>query len=128
MPLDFDTFISKEVYDKAAYMGSRLRGVDKSTIANIISTFQSVEDPHEAALLTMMYIRRQAGRREIPEWISRELISHLREIYNSFKDDKRKLKDAINKYLILVKWVFDSGVKVDLKNFDEFLDYSVGKK
>jgi len=137
MTLDFYTFINKDVYDKAVYAGSLLRKIeyvnskkvktDKSTVENIISIFQSREDPHEAALLTMLYISRQMGRNEIPQEAGKNLLSTLKEIYNSFKSEGDKLKEAFNKYLILVKWVFESEVKPGLKNFDEFIEYSISK-
>jgi hypothetical protein len=113
------------IYDWAVNSGSRLKihRTDKSTIANILEQFQSVADPKEAALLTMMYIKRQAGRREIDRFDGNMLIERLGEIYNKYFNEPEKLKENILKFLTLVKWAYESDFDREIKDFNDFMNY-----
>jgi hypothetical protein len=101
----------------------RNRGTDKSTIANILSQFQSLSDPKEAALLTMMYIRRQIGRGEIDRHAGNNLIQFLNKLYNDYYNDTEKLRTNILKFLVLMKWAYESEFRRVIKDFNEFIDY-----
>ncbi|HDI10232.1 MAG TPA: hypothetical protein ENF65_00630 [Euryarchaeota archaeon] len=121
---DFENFMRKEVYDKAAVAGSKLcsKGVDKSTVNNMISVFNSEEDPESACLLLITYIKRQVGRGEIHREAGGTLVRDLYEIYSSFREmGKEDLRSALYKYLVLSKWVFESGIRREVKKFEELL-------
>lgn len=128
VPINYEDFMKRQVYDWAAYIGSGLRGVDKSTIANIISTFQSIPDPEEAVLLTIAYIKRQEARGEIKSKpVAKNLVYHLYLLFKNFKNNKEQLRNAVNKYLILSKWIFDTNPKIDLKDFNAFINFTIKK-
>jgi endonuclease III len=113
------------IYNWAIQIGSMLRnrGTDKSTIANILSQFQSLSDPKEAALLTMMYIRRQIGRGEIDRYAGNNLIQFLNKLYNDYYNDTERLRTNILKFLVLMKWAYESEFRRVIKDFNEFIDY-----
>jgi len=113
------------IYNWAIQIGSMLRnrGTDKSTIANILSQFQSLSDPREAALLTMMYIRRQIGRGEINKYAGSNLIQILNKLYNDYYNDAEKLRTNILKFLVLMKWAYESELRREIKDFNEFIEY-----
>jgi hypothetical protein len=96
---------------------------DKSTIENILSQFQSMSDTKEAALITMMYIRRQIGRKEINKEAGNYLIQILNKLYNDYYNDVEKLRTNISKFLILMKWAYESEFKREINDFNEFIDY-----
>ena len=119
--LTYKEFMNNTVYDMAAKTGSRAVGrVDKSTINNLLSIFQGTSDVSDAAKLLLTYIVRQSARHEIPRDVSRDLASDIKVIYESFKEDPNKLRNAINKYLVLIKWFFESEIR-NVRNFAEFV-------
>ncbi len=121
----FGQFINKEVYDRAAVTGSKKFGIDKSTINNMIEIFQG--DPIDACLLLMVWIKRQEARREITQQFSRSIINDLADIYNRFKSAPILLEQAVRKYLILVKWIFESDIS-NINNIDEFIKQAGGRQ
>ncbi len=120
--LDYQKFITNDIYDWACRVGSKARStkkIDKTTVNNILEMFKG--DPIDACPLLEIYIVRQAERNEIDISVARELIRDIHQIYNSFKDDKKKLGEVLMKYLILFKWVYESqGVYVE--DFNKFID------
>jgi len=106
------------IYDWAVNLGSKLkvRRTDKSTVANILELFQSIPDPKEAALLTMMYIARQIGRGNL-------IIERLSELYNKFSQEPEKLKETTLKLLTLMKWAYESEFRNEIRDFNDFISY-----
>ena len=126
--LDYQKFITNDIYDWACRVGSKAKEassnkIDKTTINNILEMFKG--DPIDACPLLEIYIIRQAERHEITRDLAQELIRDINQIYNSFKDDKKKLGEALTKYLILFKWVYESQ-QVYGKNFQEFINNFIG--
>lgn len=116
-------FLHKEVYDMAAATGSKGFDVDRSTINNMIEIFQG--DPIDACLLLMVWIKRQESRGEIKQQFSQLLIKNLFYIYTEFKEEPDMLEQAIRKYLILIKWIFESKV-YNINNIVEFIKRAGG--
>jgi hypothetical protein len=96
---------------------------DKSTVDNILSLFQSILDPKDAALMTMMYIKRQIAREEIEETAGHFLLQKLYEFYNNYHNDDRKLRDNISKFLTLMKWAYESKIEEEIEDFNAFIEY-----
>jgi|OSPMetMinimDraft_2_1075162.scaffolds.fasta_scaffold00248_14 hypothetical protein len=96
---------------------------DKSTVDNILSLFQSILDPKDAALMTMMYIKRQIAREEIEETAGHFLLQKLYEFYNNYYNDDRKLRDNISKFLTLMKWAYESKIEEEIEDFNAFIEY-----
>jgi len=122
----FEEFMRTKVYDLAARAGSQVYSfrVDKSTIENLIPIFQRESDPINGALLLMAYIMRQTGRGQINGNVGRLMLDNLRNILDNFRNDPEKLRAAIQKYLLLVKWVYEAYERAPRKtveNFDELL-------
>jgi endonuclease III len=113
------------IYDWAVNLGSKLkaRRTDKSTVANILELFQSIPDPKEAALLTMMYIARQIGRGEIYRDVGNLIIEKLSELYNKFSQEPEKLKETTLKLLTLMKWAYESEFRNEIRDFNDFISY-----
>jgi hypothetical protein len=113
------------IYDWAVNLGSKLkvRRTDKSTVANILELFQSIPDPKEAALLTMMYIARQIGRGEIYRDVGNLIIERLGELYNKFSQEPEKLKETTLKLLTLMKWAYESEFRNEIRDFNDFISY-----
>jgi len=113
------------IYDWAVNLGSKLkvRRTDKSTVANILELFQSIPDPKEAALLTMMYIARQIGRGEIYRDVGNLIIERLSELYNKFSQEPEKLKETTLKLLTLMKWAYESEFRNEIRDFNDFISY-----
>jgi hypothetical protein len=82
-----------------------------------------LSDPREAALLTMMYIRRQIGRGEINKYAGSNLIQILNKLYNDYYNDAEKLRTNILKFLVLMKWAYESELRREIKDFNEFIEY-----
>ncbi|MGC9069173.1 MAG: hypothetical protein ACP5IZ_09420 [Thermoprotei archaeon] len=114
-----------EIYDWSIEAGSRVRA-DKSTVNNIISTFQGNPNVDEAFRELVLYIARQASRNEINYDSARMILSHLKQIYYKYSNNKDMLRESVSKYLVLMKWVFEckeSNPSLrDLRNFDEFFE------
>jgi hypothetical protein len=96
------------------------RNPDKSTIENLISAFYGEEDPIKGVLILQLYIARQKGRKEIPPRFASNALSYIAEIYNKYKDDKEKLREAIETFLLALKWSYESKVK-SVRNMDDFI-------
>jgi len=124
----FEEFMSTKVYDLAACTGSQLSfKVDKTTIENLIPIFQRESDSINGALLLMAYIMRQIGRGQINRSVGNLMLSNLKNIFDSFRDDPEKLRAAIQKYLLLIKWIYESGPRKSVENFDEFIKLYTGE-
>ncbi|MEM2698889.1 MAG: hypothetical protein QXS98_05455 [Candidatus Nitrosocaldus sp.] len=119
----FNEYIYKKVYDKAASTASRVYGTDRATINNMLEMFQG--DPIEASLLLMVWIKRQEARGEMKRPFSSMLIKDLYEMYTYFKYDANKLERVIRKYLILIKWIFESRIN-NVNNIEEFIQKAQG--
>jgi len=122
MSSNFEKFINEEVYDFAVKAGSlaRSRRVDKATVSNILSLFQGESDPVNAVLLLIAYIGRQMGRGEIAREVGVTMINDLKDVFKRFRNNKENFRLAVHKYLVLVRWVYESGVRY-AKNFEEFI-------
>lgn len=142
--LDYDEFMTKTIYDWTCKLseeinrnrstGKTQKIIDKTTVNNIVEIFQG--DPTDAAHLLMLYIIRQSKRDEIKNpRLAQLLINDICQIYKSFSTNKKYLEEAIRKYLILFKWVYESsqgekessqGEKLGGKDFDEFVSNFIG--
>jgi len=124
---NFEEFMRTKVYDLAVHAGSQMRGrVDKTTIENLIPIFQRESDTINGALLLMAYIMRQIGRGQIDRNVGRLMLSDLKNIFDSFKSDQEKLRAAIQKYLLLIKWVYESEPRKSVETFEEFVKLYAG--
>jgi len=122
MENEYELFINDKVYDMAASSGAYTarRGLDRAQVANILEAFDSEYDPISAVKLTIAFIARQIGRREIPGDIGYRIINDLRNILKKFSGDE--LRNAARKYLYLFKWFFESNIRFEVNNFDEFIE------
>ncbi len=124
----FGEFMEREVYNFASKAGTLASGrVDKSTISNMLSLFQGEADPLDAILLLITYVLRQMGRNEIPRHIGSIFISHLNEIFKKFRDNHEKLRSATQKYLVLMKWIYESNVRGRVNSFEELIQVVVSR-
>jgi len=48
------------------------------------------------------------------------------KIFNSFKNNKRELEEAIRMYLVLFKWVFESKIGDRNQDFQKFINNFIG--
>jgi len=116
-----------EVYDLVARNSAGILGMDKTTMNNLVSLFQGEASPVDALKLLIMYIARQMGRGEIDRRTGRELVRTLQGIYGRFGRDREMLRAAVMKFLTLLKWVYDSRVRVQRgSNFDGLVRAIVG--
>ncbi|MEM1625584.1 MAG: hypothetical protein QW794_02570 [Thermosphaera sp.] len=135
-PLQKDRFLREEVYNRAVNVGSLMlsthsdrekkpvKGVDETTINNMISLFltrSSQGSVKEALNEVVLYIARQVGRGEISREVGQQLMEDIRTIYNIFKNDEKGLESALSKYLIMAKWVYDSGIE-GVRNLEELMN------
>lgn len=135
-PLQKDHFLREEVYNRAVNVGSLMlssrsdrekksvKGVDETTINNMISLFltrSSQGSVKEALNELVLYIARQVGRKEISYEVGQQLMEDIRAMYNIFKNDEKGLESALSKYLIMAKWVYDSGIK-GVRNLEELMN------
>jgi hypothetical protein len=111
-----------DVFDIAASTGTLAssKRLERNQIANILELFESEADPLASVKLTIAFITRQVGRREIPIDIGNKMVSDLKIILNSLEGEE--LKAATRKYLYLLKWFFESGVRFRSKDFNDFLE------
>jgi hypothetical protein len=98
--------------------------IDKTQINNLLEIFKG--DPEEAAKVLMLYITRQSKRGEIEEDVAKQLVSDIYKIFNSFKNNKRELEEAIRMYLVLFKWVFESKIGDRNQDFQKFINNFIG--
>jgi hypothetical protein len=116
-----EKFMKEDVFNLAINTGSRMIDrVDKATISNIISLFLGRGDVKEALNELVIYIARQIGRREIPRDVGKMLLLNLKEIKSKCESEEQ-LRDAVSKYLVLLRWVYDSDVR-GVSNIDAFID------
>jgi len=114
-------FRRREIFDVAVRAGcSMIRRVDKSTINNMISLFLGREDVDIAINELMIYIARQSGRGELPRDVAVRLLSDIKRIRNIY-EDRGVLRELLSKYLILIRWAYDSGVS-GARNLDELIN------
>ncbi|MEM2185318.1 MAG: hypothetical protein QXO99_08605 [Candidatus Methanomethylicia archaeon] len=130
MSLDYEKFINEDIYNLASKVGSiaSVRNVDKSQVANILSTFESTSNPVDALRLTVTFIARQIMRGEIPRDLGFQLIKDLKDIHDKFSTEGDKLKAATTKYLYLFKWIFESKPRIIVNNFEDFLNAIIGAR
>lgn len=122
---DFEEFMSQKIYDLAAEAGTALVGADKTTISQLVDIFQSEGNAVSACPLLILHVIRQSSRDELPKHGANILVRHLSYIYQNLKDDREKIGQAIFKYLTLVKWVYESGLRKQVKTFQEFVEESI---
>ena len=124
--LDYNKFIKEEVYNMACRVGGLavVNRIDKTQINNLLEIFKG--DPEEAAKVLMLYITRQSKRGEIEEDVAKQLVSDIYKIFNSFKNNKRELEEAIRMYLVLFKWVFESKIDDRNQDFQKFINNFIG--
>ena len=116
-----EEFMREDIFNLAVNTGSRMiNRVDKTTISNIISLFLGRVNVKGALNELVIYIARQIGRREIPRDVGKMLLQNLREIKSKCGSEEQ-LRDAISKYLVLLRWVYDSDVR-GVSNIDAFID------
>ncbi len=119
---EFEEFMNKKVYDWACKCSKILGKTDKTTINNLVEVFKG--DPVEAYHLLLLYIVRETNRDEIDIQLAKQLVSDIHYIYKKFNNNKQYLEEAIRKYLVLFKWVFESVVKnkrLAGADFEEFV-------
>jgi hypothetical protein len=125
---DYNEFISKGVYDMACRVGGlavlAVNKIDKTQINNLLEIFKG--DPEEATMVLMLYVARQSARNEIPRNVAQQLVSDIYQIFNSFKNNKTELEEAIRKYLVLFKWVFESGIGDKNQDLQKFINNFIG--
>ncbi|MEM4274941.1 MAG: hypothetical protein QXK74_06110 [Candidatus Nitrosocaldaceae archaeon] len=117
--MQFDEFMNKGVYDMVIKCASNARGLDKSTVSNMLEIFQG--NAISATLTLMIYIKRQEKRGEIPYNVASSLFNDLASIYNSFSSSEEKLSKAVYKYLLLFKWAFECEITQRVNTFDDFI-------
>lgn|GEM_PF-866855 len=120
----------KQIFDLAAKTGSALANsrTDKTTIENIIPIFQRESDPVNATLLLTAYILRQSGREEIDRSVSGLLLSDIKIILDNFKDKPEKLREVLQKYLVLIKWIYESKPRSRVEHFDDLLKLFITRR
>ena len=117
---EVENFQRYGIFNVAVRAGcSMIRRVDRSTINNMISLFLGREDVDVAINELIMYIARQSGRGEIPRDVAARLLSDIKRI-RSICEDHRVLRELLSKYLILIRWAYDSGVG-GARNLDELV-------
>ncbi|MEM2304876.1 MAG: hypothetical protein QXK51_05965 [Candidatus Methanomethylicia archaeon] len=115
-----DEFIREDIFNLAINTGSKMTPrVDKTTLSNLISLFLGRLDAKAALNELIVYIARQTGRREIPRDIAKLLLSDIRQIRSKCRNEE-ELREAISKYLVLLRWVYDSDVR-NVDNIDRFM-------
>lgn len=120
----FTKFMQEEVYNMAASTGSKAFNIDKTTISNLIEMYQG--DPLDATLLLMVYIKRQEARYEIPRQIAPMLIGDIYKMYTRFRNEPSRLEQAVRKYLVLIKWIYESKIS-NVNNINEFIEKAKGR-
>jgi hypothetical protein len=123
---EFSSFMAKEVYDLAAQAGSALRRTDRTQVSQLIEVFQGEADVLSAASLLVLHIARQVSRGEIPNFAGRMMIQHVSQVLSRFKNDRERLRLAIEKYLTLSKWVFETRPQREFNNFQDLIGVYVG--
>jgi hypothetical protein len=133
--ITYDKFINEEVYNWACKVGGlavayiknseKQKNDLKTQINNLLEIFKG--DPEEATMVLMLYIARQSARNEIPRNVAQQLVSDIYQIFNSFKNNKTELEEAIRKYLVLFKWVFESGISDQNQDFHKFINNFIGR-
>jgi len=108
-----------DIYDWSVEAGSNINA-DKSTVNNIVSIFQGNPDVDSAFKELVLYIARQSSRGEISRYGAEIILNHLRQIYEKYGNNKNVLRESINKYLVLMKWVFETNLR-GLRSFNDFL-------
>ncbi|MEM2960287.1 MAG: hypothetical protein QXU67_01640 [Candidatus Bathyarchaeia archaeon] len=121
---EFKTFLTYAVINWGIEAGTNSQGIDKSTVNNLISAFYGEEDPVRGAVVLQLYVARQRGRNEIPFKLGSLLMSHIRGIYDKYKQDREKLREALETYLLVFKWSYESKVR-SARNFEEFVSRAV---
>ena len=121
---EFETFLIKEVVNCGIEAGTNSWGMDKSTVNNLISLFYGEEDPIKGVILLQIYVARQKNRGEIPDRPASLIMNHIRNIYEKYKNEKERLRMAIETYLLAFKWSYESGVK-SAKDFEDFVSKAV---
>ncbi|MEM2193491.1 MAG: hypothetical protein QW803_03425 [Candidatus Methanomethylicia archaeon] len=115
-----DEFMGEDIFNLAINTGSKMTPrVDKTTLSNLISLFLGRLDAKAALNELIVYIARQTGRREIPRDIAKLLLSDIRQIRSKCRNEE-ELREAISKYLVLLRWVYDSDVR-NVDNIDRFM-------
>ena len=123
-PEEFKKFLTEDVINWGIEAGTNSQGMDKSTVNNLISAFYGEEDPVRGVIVLQLYVARQRGRGEILFRSGSLLMGHLRSIYDRYKGDKEKLREALETYLLVFKWSYESGVR-SVRNFEEFVSRAV---
>lgn len=115
-----EEFIREDIFNLAINTGSKMTPrVDKTTLSNLISLFLGRLNAKAALNELIVYIARQTGRREIPRDIAKLLLSDIRQIRSKCRNEE-ELREAISKYLVLLRWVYDSDVR-NVDNIDRFM-------
>lgn len=120
----FDKIVDKAVSaGTTAAVGGR---VEKTQVNKIISIFDSVSDAVKGVVLTMSFIMRQSGNREvIDRETARVLIEHLSDFLNKYRDDKNELRRVVREYLGLFKWFYEAasgrGISKKCRSFEDFV-------
>ncbi|MEM5853766.1 MAG: hypothetical protein QW228_05350 [Candidatus Aenigmatarchaeota archaeon] len=117
---EFKKFLTQEVINWGIDAGTNSYGIDKSTVNNLVSAFYGEEDPIRGVIMLQLYIARQRGRGEIPFKPGSLLMSHIQNIYNKYKQDREKLREMLETYLMVFKWSYESKVR-SARNFEEFV-------
>jgi hypothetical protein len=121
---EFKRFLTQDVTNWGIDAGTNSPSIDRATVNNLVSAFYGEEDPVRGVIITQLYIARQRGRGEIPPRSASLIMDHIRKIYDKYKQDREKLRDAIETYLMVFKWSYESRIK-SARNFEEFLSNAV---
>jgi hypothetical protein len=54
------------------------------------------------------------------------MIQHVSQVLSRFKNDRERLRLAIEKYLTLSKWVFETRPQREFNNFQDLIGVYVG--
>jgi hypothetical protein len=111
--------IKEEIYDMAIKAGSSLLQTNRSTISKLLEVFHSETDPVSGVKLLYLHTARQMNRRELKGNVQL-LLSHLKIIYDGNKDKPDTLRNLMEKYLTLLKWVHEFSQR-PCSNFEELL-------
>jgi hypothetical protein len=119
-----EEFLMQNVINWGIEAGTNSQGMDKATVNNLISAFYGEEDPVRGVVVIQLYIARQRGRNEIPFRPASLLMKHIKDIYDEYKQDRAKLRSALETYLLVFKWSYESRVR-SARNFEEFASKAV---
>lgn len=103
--------MEKELLDWGVKIGVQARAsrVEKHQLENLIASLDSTDDPRKSLLITAVFARRQAARRERPldPLTARLVVSAMHDLYGGgYKQEHAR------KMLGFAKWVYESAEQI----------------